>query len=62
MYIIQGIRKNVDKKPDYIWTYKHSNGRVCVFENEGVARMAMSNLVDASNGIYGLQVLFIPDK
>jgi|688.fasta_scaffold58361_3 hypothetical protein len=62
MYIIQGIRRNVDGKPDYVWTYKHANGRVCAFETESLANMAMSNLVDASNGIYGLKILFIPDK
>jgi len=62
MYIIQGIRRNIDGKPDYIWTYKYANGRVCAFDSESLAHTAMSNLLDESNRIYGLQVLFIPGK
>lgn len=60
MYIVQGIRKNVDGKPDYIWTKTDTNGRVCVYETERLAEIAISNASDPAYQIYGLKMLFIP--
>lgn len=59
-YIVVGIRKNVDGKPDYLWTSKYANGAVVKYATLSEADKAIERLSDSkSYPIYGLQKIMI---
>jgi hypothetical protein len=59
-FIIVGIRKNVDGKPDYLWTSKWSNGCVKKYATPTEADEAIERLSDSKSfPMYGLQKIQI---
>jgi hypothetical protein len=52
-WIAQATRRNVDGKPDYVWTLRYSNGKPCLYTSEAGAYLAAARAcADTAHGLH----------